>query len=382
MVRGRGGIMRGGRGGMGRGMGFPRKQFLPRHPFDYTLCEAAFPPVKPAPDESDLTQALLKKNSDMCPTPKEQTSILDLVVKLQSVLDNLIVAPGTFEACQLEELRKVGSFKKGTMIKGHNVADIVVILKTLPTKTAVEALGNKVYTDLKTVNPKDVFRLVQTERGFDIANNEATVRILITTLHQNLRKLESEQHVDVKICQGHLAAIRHSGWFEENAHHTSIKILIRLLRDLRTRFEGFEPLSPWMLDLLAHNAIMNNPGRQALPINQAYRRVLQLLSSGLFLPGSAGISDPCEGGNIRVHTAMTLEQQDLVCLTAQTLLRVLAHGGFRPLLEGTNKLAVEMSVWPGGVVASPLDKAYEPPTDQEQSEDMEENNEEMITETS
>jgi hypothetical protein len=31
---------------------------------------------------------------------------------------------------------------------------------------------------------------------------------------------------------------------------------------------------------------------------QAYRRVLQLLSAGFFLPGSAGISDPCEPGQV------------------------------------------------------------------------------------
>ncbi|KAL1122927.1 hypothetical protein AAG570_003252 [Ranatra chinensis] len=370
--RGRGSGAGGGlsRAAMGRGGPFKLQKFVPRHPFDMVLCEMSFPRVKPAVNDDAFTQALLKRNTDLTPTSQEQASVLSLVTKIQQTFDNLIVAPGNFDACQVDESRQVGSFKKGTMLTGKNVADIVVILKTLPTKECVAALGNKVLDDLRSQSVKEVLNLTLTEQGFDVASSEASVRVLVTTVHQNLRKLDPELHMDFKILQRHLAAIRHSRWFEENAQHSSVKVLIRLLRDLKNRFEGFEPLNPWILDLLAHSSIMNNPSRQALPVNVAFRRVLQLLASGLFLPGSSSIADPFETNNMRVHTSMTLEQQDVVCLTAQTLIRILAVAGYKPILDSNSSLITETTQW-NGVVFTPLDKAYEKPTDNKQGAETE-----------
>jgi len=381
MVRtGRGG--RGfGRGGRGGFMHKPRAPFIPHVPFDHVMAEPAFPPVKPQ-NNDHIQEALVKRNTDLTPSPAEQTAVTNLVTKIQGVLDALIVTPGDFEACQIEEVRQVGAYKKGTMMTGHNVASMVVVLKTLPTKEAVEALGKKVWETMKAKEPKEVLTMAPSDKGFGLSSPEATANLLVTTIMQNMRtKLDPELHLDVKALQSAHSEIRHSRWFEENGHHSSVKCLIRLLHDLRKRFiQGLEPLTPWMIDLLAHYSIMNNPtSRNPLPLSQAYRRILQLLSSGLFLPGSAGIVDPCEThGAVRVHTAMTLEQQDTVCLTAQTLLRVLSHGGYKQVLglEGNSSIATETSVW-DGVVVTPLEKAYEKPPERKGEG---EGDEEMATE--
>lgn len=41
----------------------------------------------------------MKRNTDLTPTQKEQTAVLNLVTKIQAVLDSLIITPGSFDAC-------------------------------------------------------------------------------------------------------------------------------------------------------------------------------------------------------------------------------------------------------------------------------------------
>lgn len=41
----------------------------------------------------------MKRNQDLSSTPHEQTSVLNLVTKIQTVLDNIALSPGAFDAC-------------------------------------------------------------------------------------------------------------------------------------------------------------------------------------------------------------------------------------------------------------------------------------------
>lgn len=358
------------------------KPFIPHVSFDFIQAEHAFPRVRPvaAQEDQGFTDALVKRNQDLTPTANEQTHLTSVVTKIQTILDNLLLAPGDFDSCQFDEIKQVGAFKNGTLSMSQRlVADICVVLKTLPTREAVASLANKVFEELKKTAPElATAQMNITETGFEIVSPaspsvstvEVAVQVLVTTQYQNLRKLDPTLHLDAKLCQQNLGSVKHARWFEENASNATVKCLVRLLRDLQTRFEGLQPLTPWIIDLLSWYATMNNPKREALSLSVAFKRVFQLIAAGFFLPGSAGIIDPCEHSPSRVHTAMTLDQQDQVCYTFQTLLRVFAHGGYRQILgmEGNASIATAPSVW-AGVVIIPSSKAYEPSKELEQIEE-------------
>ena len=170
---------------------------------------------------------------------------------------------------------------------GHNIADLVVILKTLPVIDAIQSFGAKVVEELIKIESSSSLTVAVNSSGFDITNstNKSTVRILIATIMPNLRKLDPKIHLPLKTIQRHLSAIRHARWFEESANLTTVKVLIRVLRDVCSRFNGLTSLSPWMVDVLSHYSVTFRHQQSLLPLNVAFKRVFQLLAGGLFLPG-------------------------------------------------------------------------------------------------
>ena len=83
------------------------------------------------------------------------------------------------------------------------VGDICVVLKTLPTREAVNSLANKVFEDLKKTAPELITAQMNiTDVGFEIVSYasvnvstvDVAVQVLVTTQYQNLRKLDPSLH--------------------------------------------------------------------------------------------------------------------------------------------------------------------------------------------
>ncbi|VDL92554.1 unnamed protein product [Schistocephalus solidus] len=414
-------------------------------PFDPVCCASVFPGANGTPEEDSFVNAIMVHHSKLTPSPDEQQAVASLVTKVTECLEAIAVYPGKFEQNHIEETRPIGSFKKGTMLAGHCVADLVVILRALPTFEATSTLGQLLKDEFLSketdANGDDDPEVHARPYGFDFAYLGATIRVAFSTHQSMIKKTNPEIHISAADQLLALAGIRHARWAEENASHPNVKALIRILKDFRRRFLGFNYLSPWHLDLLAFYAVMQNPSNQPLslptafsvkgavvheeqvmdctrrytrwglhtstakkvPVNsvggadlralitvtvqtiekdtsedlpgdveQQYAsviiaeltvplplvemddgrvfeilrnlRVIQVLSAGLFLPGSAGFIDPCEPNNRRVHSSIPLLQKDEICCAAQTICRIIGQNRYSVLFDvqrGTSPMSPE-----------------------------------------
>jgi len=335
------------------GHGMVNRVFVPHIPFDVVLCESAFPQIKPQSPEEEFTEVLTKRSEEV--SAGDQSKLLELVTMVSKVLDEMKETPPADIDLVIEDHKQVGPLKKGTTMAGNTVGIISVLLKSMPLLEVIPKFAEKVKEKTEGMELK-----VHPASGFELSKDGLQVEILIGTIGGNLRFCKRDVHIEGNYLHSAICAIRHAKWFQQNASHQNVVMMVKLIKDLSNRFEGFKSLTTWIIDLLAHHCVMRNPTNQPLSLFQAFKRFLRLLSAGFFLPGSAGIVDPCENGHVRVHTFLTLEQQDQICFTAQTLLRIVSHGGFMKLFEfGSEEKLVTSITCIGSVVVTPSEKAYE-----------------------
>lgn len=307
--------------------------------FDWTDVSEYFPPVKSKDEqEAALAQVITKRLEEITPSAAEQALVQGFFTKVTTVIENLIVA-GEGEELLLDEVLPVGSQKKGVALAGCKTADAVIIYKKPPTDVMVTNLGVRVADILNSpeanvgaagnqaVTPKMIDKMT-----FQLESTDGvTVIVYATTTAPLLAQLPTDSE-DMLVCMGALRMVRHVRWFDEHVRHAGIRQLIRLIKDLKCREEAFQALNPWHLELLCHCASVPLHGGDIMPVAQSYKRVFQLLSAGLFLPGSIGIPDPCEEEEEGIHTMMTSSEQDQLAGVAQMMLRMLHHGAVQQVL--------------------------------------------------
>lgn len=154
-------------------------------------------------------------------------------------------------------------------------------------------MGNSIVEMLKTTNQNDVFGVVPREFGCEIAGTQAVVRLLLTSPCDQLADIDPEIHINTSIITQNLASLRHAHWFEEHSQPT-LKILIRLIKDIKLRCSGLAALDIWTIELLSHYCLTCTPNRDPLPLSLAFRRFWQLISSGFLLHTAIGVADPCD----------------------------------------------------------------------------------------
>jgi interleukin enhancer-binding factor 2 len=116
-----------------------------------------------------------------------------------------------------------------------------------------------------------VLSIQLTDYGLSLENGPMAVHLLLTTLPPNWHTLDPTIHLDRSICKRNFNAIKHAKWVDEVCIHPSNKVLVRLLKDLRQRFTGLEPLNPWLINLLAHHCVTNHNSTEQLPPSYAFK---------------------------------------------------------------------------------------------------------------
>ncbi|XP_078376532.1 zinc finger RNA-binding protein-like isoform X2 [Oculina patagonica] len=232
----------------------------------------------------------------------------------------------------LKGVMRVGVLAKGLLLHERLDVDLVVLCHDKPTKTLMNRVADLLPEHLaKVTEEKYEIKLAYEEAAIKIVTTtDPKVVVTITMTSPVMREGDDAEHaeddpqvLDRPKCLAALASLRHAKWFQAKANGLqSCVIIIRVMRDLCQRIPAFSPLNNWAMELLVEKALSSS--QQPLGPGEAFRRVLECISSGLLLEGGAGLCDPCEKETVDALGGVTMQEREDLTASAQHALRLQA----------------------------------------------------------
>ncbi|KAM4038899.1 interleukin enhancer-binding factor 3 isoform 2-T2 [Anomaloglossus baeobatrachus] len=246
----------------------------------------------------------------------------------------------------LRGVMRVGLVAKGLLLKGDLDLELVLLCKDKPTISLLKKVSDNLVVQFASVSEEkyDVVPNIR-EASIVIKNTKEpqltlNIRLTSTLVREEVEKLSAGETLSIsdppdvldrQKCLAALASLRHAKWFQARANGLkSCVVVIRVLRDLCTRVPTWEPLRGWPLELLCEKAI--GTANRPMAAGEAFRRVLECLSSGILMPDGPGLHDPCEKEATDALGHLERQQREDITHSAQHALRLSAFGQLHKVL--------------------------------------------------
>ncbi|XP_042905081.1 zinc finger RNA-binding protein isoform X2 [Parasteatoda tepidariorum] len=270
----------------------------------------------------------------------QKTTTTDVVIKEEKTDDNKEIkekeAPQPYRV--LKGVMRVGVLAKGLVLTGDLSVQLVVMCAEKPSRSLLDRVIENLPKQLSTIAPDEKYevkRCIEEAAIIVSTVSEPKITVTVTLTSPVMREPNTEPAagetvvkdppdvLDRQKCLDALAALRHAKWFQARASGLqSCVMIIRILRDLCQRVPTWSRLNGWAMELLVEK-VLSSSGQPLSP-GDALRRVFEAIASGVLLPGSSGLLDPCEKDPTDAAGNLTSQEREDITASAQHALRLIA----------------------------------------------------------
>jgi zinc finger RNA-binding protein len=321
--------------------------------------------------ETTDDRLVLTKHCNIAVTKSEYELVSDMVVSCEKALklvsDNIAQSSTAKKSAAegpppraIRGVMRSGLLASGLLLAGEIHVVLVVLTTDKPTKALLKRVADDLPKHLEAQSKKRYEVTVDYEEAsiFVTAVDapKPSCKIMMTSAlmrthpfhyYNEIAPPDPEDVLPRVKCEEALRGLRRARWFEAKAWTIPYSdIVVRIFRDLCERVPTWKPISLWMLQILVQKCLSTVDGGTLSP-SYAVQLVFECIASGILLPDSPGLYDPCEREPTDLCQVLTPQEREYITASAQHALRLITFDQLHKIL-GMSENALRIARSAGG----------------------------------